>query len=1094
MKYSTIKLNIAESAKVTGATKVYQNRNAFPAGDTTWEGIYGFAQDSDRLYLHTGQGWFNIAIINTTPLWITEPAASYSLASDATAYNNGTATEITLSARDSEGFPITWSYEANAAMNNIANISQDSSSNATMKFTIEPATEDSAGSGTPDAGTLTFKASDGINTLSKAATFTLTFDYSITGSENSTSLIKGIGNNGVNSSFADKATTGNTHTISKSGDPQQGSFSPYSPSGYSWYFNGVDNVVKYSDHADWALGGSDWTIEFWVNPSHHRQYDTICAIVGTLAIEQKDGSLHIWMSTNGSSWDMASETKISYYIPVGKWTHFALVFDDTANTLKSYTNGSLTHTLSSLTGTMNDSSNELRIGQYTSNWWYGYISDFRWVKGSKVYTANFAPPTEALVAITNTKLLTCSRPWITGPDVSGNHNGTGAGDGTAGNTASVIPYTPYKVTKPYSATEHGGSAFFNGSTPDRLEATYHADFDVGSGAFTAECWIYPTAGGQDQPVLFGIWNGTDQYSWVLQLGESTNMNPRFLFKDGSGYNDNKATSVVVTAFSWNHIALARSSNTFTLYLNGVSVKTATISSAHSAASTNLCVGANTSGSQVFSGFMTDIRLCKGKAVYTGAFTPPTGPLTETGGTYPSNTNISNPSSSETVYLINCTDGKVIDEGGRANFQLYGAAKSSTGVSKFGSDPTVYFDGTDDAVRIKNGHNRFSEFPADFTIEGWYYTSEVNTQESLKWRTIWFCGTSTDLQLAWDHSNSKLVVYHDSTLITSSVATTLNTWQHVALTRSACVVDQALNITGGVLKLFLNGTEVGSATTANNVTLGNDAADGYIGAYDSTSGAMNGYLSDLRVSYGISRYPFEPLKETLTNTTSFQAGRTITSSHTKLITAHASSISDGSGTGHTVTAVSSAAVSTFAPKGGMYSVVLDGTDDSLKTGVSTDFRVTNDANWTIEGWFFFTTNPTTTQTHIFNYTDDSGFNWSAIEYMMYITTGGILTMEWAGGSGLIQHDIGNGTDFPLNQWHHIAVTCDSTNVHMFWNGTHCGSDNNAFTNTSNSSFLQIGRGCAGFNVEMGGYVSNFRFIKGSCAYTKDFTPGASTLEG
>ena len=122
MKYSTLKLNVADSAKVTGATKVYQNRPAFPAGDTTWEGTYAFAQDSDRLYLHTGQGWFNIAIINTTPLWITEPAASYSLASDATAYNNGTATEITLSARDSEGFPITWSYEANAAMNNIANI------------------------------------------------------------------------------------------------------------------------------------------------------------------------------------------------------------------------------------------------------------------------------------------------------------------------------------------------------------------------------------------------------------------------------------------------------------------------------------------------------------------------------------------------------------------------------------------------------------------------------------------------------------------------------------------------------------------------------------------------------------------------------------------------------------------------------------------------------------------------------------------------------------------------------------------------------------------------------------------------------------
>ena len=39
------------------------------------------------------------------------------------------------------------------------------------------------------------------------------------------------------------------------------------------------------------------------------------------------------------------------------------------------------------------------------------------------------------------------------------------------------------------------------------------------------------------------------------------------------------------------------------------------------------------------GYMSDIRFVKGTAVYTGNFTPPSGKLTTTGGTYPSTTNV-----------------------------------------------------------------------------------------------------------------------------------------------------------------------------------------------------------------------------------------------------------------------------------------------------------------------------------------------------------------------------------------------------------------------------------------------------------------------
>ena len=114
------------SLAVVGLT-AYDSAGLLPSSyDSNNAGTLGFAEDSDKLYIHTGQGWFNIAIINTTPILTASPSASYELATDATAYKNGTATVITLAARDSEGFPVTFSATGNSAFNNIAHVDKDS--------------------------------------------------------------------------------------------------------------------------------------------------------------------------------------------------------------------------------------------------------------------------------------------------------------------------------------------------------------------------------------------------------------------------------------------------------------------------------------------------------------------------------------------------------------------------------------------------------------------------------------------------------------------------------------------------------------------------------------------------------------------------------------------------------------------------------------------------------------------------------------------------------------------------------------------------------------------------------------------------------
>tara|TARA_Y100000389_G_scaffold192779_1_gene220656 strand:+ start:101 stop:1855 length:1755 start_codon:yes stop_codon:yes gene_type:complete len=129
-------------------------------------GDLAFVRATDRLYIWSGEGWYNIALVNTTPTWDSggQPAGSYVLDAD----SPQTATTITLAASDPEGFSVSYNYVTGGSMDSIATISQDSS-----VFTITPKTSAQAPDG--GTGTITFRATDGTNILPQVSSFTLTF-------------------------------------------------------------------------------------------------------------------------------------------------------------------------------------------------------------------------------------------------------------------------------------------------------------------------------------------------------------------------------------------------------------------------------------------------------------------------------------------------------------------------------------------------------------------------------------------------------------------------------------------------------------------------------------------------------------------------------------------------------------------------------------------------------------------------------------------------------------------------------------------------------------------------------------------------------
>jgi len=132
------------------------------------DGSLAFVSGNNRLYIWNGAGWFNIALINTSPSITTGPDASYAFAVD------GTPIILTLVAEDPEGFPITWSYAVTTgSLGSTATVSQSDN-----VFTITPSTSEA------DIGAfgITFTASDGINLATAASSFTLAFgpDWSLT--------------------------------------------------------------------------------------------------------------------------------------------------------------------------------------------------------------------------------------------------------------------------------------------------------------------------------------------------------------------------------------------------------------------------------------------------------------------------------------------------------------------------------------------------------------------------------------------------------------------------------------------------------------------------------------------------------------------------------------------------------------------------------------------------------------------------------------------------------------------------------------------------------------------------------------------------
>lgn len=160
----------------------------------------------------------------------------------------------------------------------------------------------------------------------------------------------------------------------------------------------------------------------------------------------------------------------------------------------------------------------------------------------------------------------------------------------------------------------GASALFDG-VDDRITTPDHADFDMGAGDFTWEGWIRTTTvAGLGTVIAKRAASTLFQGPVVVRNGATLQF---YATSNGSSWNiANGVTIGTLQVNTWHHFAVVRQGSTWMLFFGGVLVTTFTSALAVADNAELLTIGGTPDGTQMWSGWIDDIRITKGVARYS----------------------------------------------------------------------------------------------------------------------------------------------------------------------------------------------------------------------------------------------------------------------------------------------------------------------------------------------------------------------------------------------------------------------------------------------------------------------------------------------
>ena len=808
----------------------------------------------------------------------------------------------------------------------------------------------------------------------------------------------------------------------------------------SYYFDGTGDYIRPAASDNYMFGTGDFTVEFWVYRISGGEFFGNGPAGG--------GSFGIGLgATTGDTTKLqcgiygypAANVSCANAFPSNQWVYVAIT--RASGTTRIFVNGIKDG--ENVNGGANNSTNTASIGEIwagSGSTLNGYIDDLRITKGVARYTANFTPPVKALP----THEILDSSVYRLPVTASGN-----ARIDTA--------------TKKFGT----GAMYFDGSG-DYLSFPLTSNFIIGSNDYTLEAWIRmadPTTGG----CIYTDRVNSPDYSGII-------VNVRSGYLDivvsinGSSWATNGWLSAsgtqTITANVWTHIAVCKSANVWTMYVNGVLSKTVTLTGNPTQTQSTTFIGYDPGGIPSFNGYIDDLRITKGYARYTANFPPgPSASLPTIPPTIPADPwwgNVSllldgNTTDAYDPYWQNVslmlTGDDFIDWSNQHNAVTNnGTVTLSTTTKKFNA--SAYSFSGSNYLTIPTSSN-FSFGTGNFSIEFWVRFNTVGADQQV---LSLYSNASTARTIAlYTAANGTLNYYLSNNGSSWDIASgvligniSISTWYYVALVRNGNTFTPYLGA--------ISGTPTTSALSINGAT-----SPVYIGSSFIPSSYFSGQIADLRITKGIARTITVP---------------------TAALPAY--KIQDRTQNNLTVTPYGNVQLSTDVFKNGTGSMFFDGTGDYLSVTTSPTFNF-GTGDFTVEMWV----NPTSVNS-IRGLFATSGGAGAGIPKFVVLLNSGTPSIHYNGFTNGANIYTTATAAIAAGVWTHLAFVRTGSTWVWYINGIAAGTGSNTsdITFTSQPTYAGYG-GETGFDP-FNGYIDDFRITKGYARYTQNFTPPSQSF--
>ena len=403
-----------------------------------------------------------------------------------------------------------------------------------------------------------------------------------------------------------------------------------------------------------------------------------------------------------------------------------------------------------------------------------------------------------------------------------------------------------KITSTETFETTGSVQFGSGKT---MKLSANSGFDLTDNDFTIECWMcMNTIESFQQLILYTVDGTEDDTVWQFDI---TSTQLRFVAYV-SNSSEVYGTNFSFTPGTWYHIAATRTNDLIRLFVDGDLIGTHPFSATiDTEASAEINIGfRNNQGTadRFVNGHLSNIRLIKGKALYTANFKPPMKELEVTPETTllccQSKTDPTLEKTGKTITITGSLSASELTPGILTPVPKSGGSSAIKGSVEFTGSTT---NAGGDYLRLADSDD-FNFGTEDFTIEFWMKPALEDTSKySSSLSSIIDHDVTTGTSGAWFaiHQDDKklLIAFDNATKITTSNFLDNQGWHHVALTRS-----------GNTFKVFGNGVQVGDITDTHDIS-DSSTRELDIGKQlvSDENRTFEGFLSNFRIVKGTALY-------------------------------------------------------------------------------------------------------------------------------------------------------------------------------------------------------------------------------------------------